>query len=32
MKLYLLATASLFGMAIAALELSSSAHAATLIG
>jgi hypothetical protein len=32
MKLYLFATATLFGMAIAALELSGSAHAAALTG
>jgi hypothetical protein len=32
MKLYLLATATLFGMAIAALELSGLAHATSLIG
>jgi hypothetical protein len=31
MKLYLLTTATLFGIAIAVLELSSSAHATSLL-
>lgn len=32
MKLYLLATATIFGISIAALELAGSAHATSLIG
>ena len=32
MKLYLLTTATLFGVAIAALELAGTAHASALVG
>jgi len=32
MKLYLLATATLFGVAIAALQLAGAAHATAFVG
>lgn len=32
MKLYLLTTATLFGVAIATLELAGTAHASALVG